>query len=123
MTDDEIREVFAELQRVGVDLGRPPGLALGTGFRDVEFLAWLRALPDALGHDEFVARLSEQVSAAQPNAVALPARPDGQPHRMWPTVEQLPIPERPAYSSAVARLAQAWLAGSLGSPRSSSGIR
>ena len=89
MTDDEIRTVFAELQRVGVDLGRPPGLALGTGFRDGEFLAWLRALPDALGHDEFVARLSDHVSAAQPNAGALPARADGQPHRMWPTVEQL----------------------------------
>ena len=89
MTDDEIRDVFAELHRVGVDLAQPPGLALGTGFGDGEFLAWLRALPDALGHDAFVARLAAHVSAAQPNVAGLPTRPHGRPRRLWPTVEQL----------------------------------
>src|SRR5688572_2992262 len=90
MTDEEIRDVFAELHRVGADLGRPPGLALGTGFRDGEFLTWLRSLPEELGHDVFVARLNEKVSALQPNAVgALPASIDGRPYRMWPTVEQM----------------------------------
>src|SRR5687767_646158 len=90
MTDEEIRDVFAELHRVGADLGRPPGLALGTGFRDGEFLTWLRSLPEELGHDAFVARLNEKVSALQPNAaVALPASIDGRPYRMWPTVEQM----------------------------------
>ena len=54
MTDDEIRDIFVELRRVGVDLGRPPGLALGTSFREGELLAWLRRLPDDLGHDAFV---------------------------------------------------------------------
>ena len=53
--------MFAELRRVGVDLGRPPGLALSTGFRDGEFLAWLRELPDALGHDPFVERLAARM--------------------------------------------------------------
>lgn len=90
MTDDEIRDVFAELGRVGVDLGQPPGLALGTGFRDGEFLSWLRSLPDDLGHDAFVERLTSHVKAAQPNASAsLPRGAAGQPHRFWPTPEQI----------------------------------
>jgi len=90
MTTDEIGDVFAELRRLDVDLGRPPGLALGTGFRDGEFLSWLRSLPDALGHDAFVGRLDEHVTAAEPNAgSSLPRRPDGSRHRQWPTVEQL----------------------------------
>ena len=90
MTDDETRDVFAELERLGVDLGRPPGLALGTGFRDGEFLAWLRLLPNALGHDDFVKRLNDRVNDAQPNVAPVvsvdePARPQ----RLWPTIEQL----------------------------------
>lgn len=91
MTNDEIRDVFAELERVGVDLGQPPGLALGTGFREGEFRAWLRTLPDDLGHDAFVERLTQQVNAAQPNAGASLPRGSaaGQPHREFPTVEQV----------------------------------
>ena len=90
MTDDEIRDVFAELRRIGVDLGTPPGLALGTGFRDGEFLPWLRTLPDNLGHDAFVERLSAHVNAAQPNVPAgVPRGLGGRPHRQWPTVEQM----------------------------------
>jgi hypothetical protein len=90
MTDDEIRDVFAELHRVGVDFGQPPGLALGTGFREGELLGWLRELPDALGHDAFAERLTARVDSAQPNAGSrLPRQPDGRPHRLWPTVEQL----------------------------------
>ena len=90
MTDDEIRDVFAELRRLDVDLGRPPGLALGTGFRDGEFRSWLQSLPDAVGHDAFLARLDEHITAAEPNAgSSLPRRPDGSPHRRWPTVEQM----------------------------------
>lgn len=90
MTEHEIRDVFAELHRVGVDLAQPPGLALGTGFRDGEFLTWLRALPDGLGHGEFATRLRQHVDAAQPNAgEGLPSRADGRPHRAWPTIEQL----------------------------------
>ena len=88
MTDDDIRQVFAELQRIGVDLGKPPGLAIGTGFADGALLPWLQALPDTLGHDEFAARLTAYVTAAQPNA-ELPTRADGKPHRGWPSVEQL----------------------------------
>jgi hypothetical protein len=72
MTDDEIRAVFAELRRIGVDLERPPGLALGTGFRGGEFPIWLQALPDALGHDAFVERLNAHVAEAAP----LPATAD-----------------------------------------------
>jgi hypothetical protein len=90
MTDDEIREVFAEFHRIGVDLGKPPGLAIGTGFRDGELLAWLRSLPDGFGHDAFAARLASYVNDAQPNAAdQLPRRADAAPHRFWPTVEQL----------------------------------
>jgi hypothetical protein len=66
MTDEELRDVFAELRRVGVDLERSPGLALGTGFRDGEFIAWLRTLPDDLGHDAFADRLDAHVVAAAP---------------------------------------------------------
>jgi len=90
MTDDEIRDIFAELRRVGVDLGRPPGLALGTGFREGEFLAWLRGLPDGLGHDAFVERLNAVITGATPNVVLLE---DGErvpsPRRYSPTVEQV----------------------------------
>jgi len=89
-TDDEIRDVFAELRRIGVDLGRPPGLALGTGFRDGEFVPWLHALPDNLGHDAFVERLNDHVNAAQPNtAPRAPDGAEGRAHRLWPTVEQM----------------------------------
>jgi hypothetical protein len=86
MTDDEIRDVFAELRRIGVDLGQPPGLAIGTGFRDGELLAWLRHLPDNFGHDAFAERLREHVVAAAPNASAPSPKHE---HRLWPTVEQL----------------------------------
>ena len=93
MTDDEIREVFAEFTRIGVDLAQPPGLAIGTGFRDGELLPWLRALSDGIGHDAFVARLTEHVSSAEPNVAAQLPRGDGstpgKPHRLWPTVEQM----------------------------------
>lgn len=90
MTDDETREVFAELRRVGVDLGRPPGLALGTGFAEGEFLAWLGTLPDALGHDGFVERLTGRVNEAQPNAApAASVDEPARPQRLWPTLEHL----------------------------------
>src|SRR5690349_3346437 len=86
MTDDEIRDVFVELRRIGVDLGQPPGLAIGTGFREGELLPWLRALPSNLGHAAFAERLSEYVAAAAPNGYM------GEPtheHRDYPTIEQL----------------------------------
>ena len=90
MTDDEVREVFAELQRLGIDLSRPPGLALGTGFRDGGFLAWLRTLPDRLGHDRFVELLNEQIDNALPNALPDPTDDSpAEPLRLWPTIEQL----------------------------------
>ena len=90
MTEDDTRAVFAELRRLDIDLAAPPGRALGTGFRDGEFLKWLRSLPDHLRHDEFVRRLGAEVTAAQPNAWTLvPHRGDGGPYREWATVEQL----------------------------------
>jgi len=90
MTDDEIRDIFAELRRVGVDLGRPPGLALGTGFREGELLAWLRGLPDDLGHDAFVENLNAFIVAATPNVVLLEdGEPVPSPRRYSPTVEQV----------------------------------
>ena len=90
LPDDEIRDIFAELRRVGVDLGRPPGLALGTGFREGEFLAWLRGLPDGLGHDAFVERLNAFITGATPNVVLLEdGEPVPSPRRYSPTVEQV----------------------------------
>ena len=89
MTDDEIRDIFAELRRVGVDLGQPPGLALGTGFREGEFLAWLRGLPDGLGHDAFVEALSAFIAAATPNVVLDDGESVPSPQRYSPTVEQV----------------------------------
>ena len=89
MTDDEIRTVFAELSRIGVDLEKPPGLAIGTGFRGHELIDWLGTLPDQMGHDAFAEQLRTRVNDAEPNAIELPSGPDGQPHREWPTVEQL----------------------------------
>lgn len=90
MTDDEIRDVFPELERIGVELSRPPGLALGTGFRDGEFLTWLRTLPNGLGHDAFVERLQAHLGSAQPTATAfVPDDPPVEPRRWWPTQEQL----------------------------------
>ena len=92
MTDDEIRTVFAELRRIGVDLGRPPGLALGTGFRDGEFAPWLRTLPDNLGHDVFVDTLNAYIAAAAPNAAMTDTPPNdlaASPRRFWPTAEQV----------------------------------
>jgi hypothetical protein len=90
MTDEEIRDVFVELQRIGVDLAKPPGLAVGTGFGDGEFLSWLRTLPEGLGHEEFVGRVHEHVSSAQPNVdVIVPGAEPARPHRQWPTVEQM----------------------------------
>jgi hypothetical protein len=67
MTDDELRAIFDEFRRVGVDLERPPGLALGTGFRGGEFLTWLRALPDGLGHEAVVDRLNAHLAVAAPS--------------------------------------------------------
>jgi len=89
MTDDEIRDIFAELRRIGVDLGRPPGLALGTGFREGEFLPWLHRLPDNLGHDSFVEQLNGYISRATPNVVLDDGAPLPTPHRYSPTVEQV----------------------------------
>jgi hypothetical protein len=90
MTDDEIRDIFAELRRVGVDLGQPPGLALGTGFREGELLAWLRRLPDDLGHDAFVENLNALIVAATPNVVLLEdGEPEPSPRRYSPTIEQV----------------------------------
>ena len=87
MNDDEIRDAFSELRRIGVDLGRPPGLAIGTGFRDGTLVAWLRSIPDGIGHDNFAAMLEDQVSAAASNAArgASPAHA----YREYPTIEQL----------------------------------
>lgn len=99
MTDEEIRAIFDELRRVGADLGRPPGLALGTGFGPGEFLSWLRSLPEALGHDAFAKRLSDHIAAAAP----LPETPGSQiaskhfeeddflERRSWPSREQLEL--------------------------------
>jgi hypothetical protein len=91
MTDDELRAVFEELNRLGADLSQPPGLALGTGFGDAAtFVAWLRTLPDDVGHAEFATRFKAYVMEAEPNAGArLPRKADGGPHRFWPTVEQM----------------------------------
>jgi hypothetical protein len=90
MTDDEIRDIFIELRHIGADVGQPPGLALGTGFRDGEFLEWLRSLPEGLGHEEFVARLGDRVNEAEPNVELPPPIGDsGRPHREWPTIEQM----------------------------------
>ena len=89
MTDDEIRDIFAELRRVGADLGRPPGLALGTGFRDGELLAWLRGLPDDLGHERFVEDLNAFITAATPNVVLDDGEPVRSPRRYSPTIEQV----------------------------------
>jgi hypothetical protein len=87
MTDDEIRAVFTELRRAGVDFGRPPGLAIGTGFRDGELLPWLRSLPDDLGHEALTERLNEYVTNAAPNVSA--ASGTLHEHRLCPTIEQL----------------------------------
>jgi hypothetical protein len=89
LPDDEIRDIFAELRRVGVDLGRPPGLALGTGFRDGELLVWLRGLPDGLGHDAFVEALNALIAAATPNVVLDDGEPVPPPRRYSPTIEQV----------------------------------
>ena len=109
MTDEEIRAIFDELRRVGADLGRPPGLALGTGFGPGEFLSWLRSLPDALGHETFAERLRDHVAAAAPlpnrppaNASPKPPRePDELLNRDWcPSVKQIEL--------AAAILANEW---------------
>jgi len=89
MTDDHLREIFAELRRVGVDLGQPPGLALGTGFREGEFLAWLRGLPDGLGHRGFVDEMNAFITAATPNVVLENGAPVPSPRRYSPTIEQV----------------------------------
>jgi hypothetical protein len=89
MTDDEIRHIFAELRRVGCGLGQPPGLALGTGFREGEFLAWLRGLPDNLGHDAFAESLNAFITAATPNVVLADGEPVPPPRRYSPTIEQV----------------------------------
>ena len=87
MTDDEIRDVLVELQRIGVDLGQPPGLAIGTGFPEGKLVPWLRSLPDNLGHDGFVAKLAAQIQAAAPNATGGDSA--AHPYREYPTIEQL----------------------------------
>jgi len=89
LPDDEIREIFAELRRVGVDLGQPPGLALGTGFREGELLVWLRGLPDGLGHAAFVEELTAFITAATPNVLLVDGVPVPSPRRHSPTVEQV----------------------------------
>jgi hypothetical protein len=90
MTDDEIRDIFAELRRVGVDLGQPPGLALGTGFREGELLAWLRGLPENMGHGGFVEALDTFITAATPNVVLEDGEPVPIPPRRYsPTIEQV----------------------------------
>ena len=89
MTDDEIRDIFAELRRVGVDLGRPPGLARGTGFGEGELHAWLQGLPDNLGHAGFVEALNAFITAATPNVVLENGEPVPAPRRYSPTVEQV----------------------------------
>jgi hypothetical protein len=80
MTDEEIRTIFEELRRIGADPGRPPGLALGTGFGPGEFIQWLRALPDNVGHDAFAERLKTHIESAAPIAArtgAEASRPNG----------------------------------------------
>lgn len=95
MTDEEIRTIFEELRRIGADPGRPPGLALGTGFGPGELIPWLRALPDNVGHDAFAERLKTHVESAAPIATPPPAedsRPNGtEPTFSFshPTLEQL----------------------------------
>ena len=89
MTDDEIRDVFSEFRRIGVDLGQPHGLALGTGFGEGEFLAWLRTLPDGLGHDAFVEDLNAHIAQASPNVVLPDGTPAPRPRRYSPTVDQV----------------------------------
>lgn len=89
LPDDAIREIFAELRRVGVDLGQPPGLALGTGFREGELLAWLRGLPDGLGHAAFAEELTAFITAATPNVLLDDGEPVPSPRRYSPTVEQV----------------------------------
>ncbi len=77
MTDEEIRTIFDELRRIGADPGRPPGLALGTGFGLGEFIQWLRTLPDNVGHDAFAERLKTHIESAAPIA----ARPTAEDFR------------------------------------------
>ena len=90
MTDEEIRDIFGELRRIGVNMEQPPGLAIGGGFRDGDFLAWLRELPDGLGHEEFVQSLNRRMDAALPNVVPAPDPSNGPaPRRYCPTLEQL----------------------------------
>jgi hypothetical protein len=89
MTDDEIRDLFAELRRVGADFAQPPGLALGTGFRDGELLAWLRTLPDDIGHEAFVDALNAAITAATPNVLVEAGEPIPSPRRYSPTMEQV----------------------------------
>jgi hypothetical protein len=113
MTDDEIRDIFVELRRVGVDLERPPGLALGTGFRAGEFLAWLRALPTELGHGAFVDQLNAHVEAAAPvppRATSQPAEPLHPPSFECATLAQL--------EAAIDILTQEWdpLGARIGQP-------
>src|SRR5687767_1543437 len=106
MTDEEIRTIFEELRRIGADPGRPPGLALGTGFGPGEFIQWLGVLPDNLGHDAFAERLKTHIESAAPIAASTAAedsRPNGtEPTFSFshPTLEQL--------EAATDVLAQEW---------------
>ena len=49
--------VGRELRRIGVN-GQRIGAIATTGLAASEFLQWLRWLPTALGHDEFMRRLA-----------------------------------------------------------------
>jgi hypothetical protein len=104
MTDEEIRDIFVELRRVGVDLERPPGLALGTGFREGEFSAWLRTLPDALGHDAFVERLDGHLMAAAPP----PPRPTSQTAETARTPSDLECATLEQLEAAIHVLTEEW---------------
>ena len=90
MTDQEVREIFAELRRVGYDVSLPPGLAVGTGFAAGELVAWLRTQADAAGHDAIVAAMNANTAAASSVPDSVRAR-SGAPFsgRMYPTHEQL----------------------------------
>ena len=103
MAEHEAVAILGELRRIGADLERPPGLAFGTGFHAEELRAWLRELPDGIGHDAFVERLTAHVEAAVPARVRGPGGVDdgaarngadssrGAHPRWFPTHEQLAL--------------------------------
>ena len=69
-----------ELRRIGVDEQRLSALA-SSGLPAGDFLQWLRWLPTALGHDEFIRRLAlgreeDGLRALLAGAVLAPADPE-----------------------------------------------